>query len=84
MSKQVVMRQGIREGSVVQLNPDECKNPMLAGCMLTVTLVRNWGVQGYIQEVGENGKQGTQVHYRARWVEIERVGSAPWMLKNEE
>jgi hypothetical protein len=66
-------------GMVVQLDPDKCKNPMLAACMMTVSEPKSWGAQGYIQATGEGGKMGGQAYYRATWEEMELVGRAVWM-----
>ncbi len=72
----------IKEGWVVQLNPESLRvNPMFAGCFLTVTEVKSWGVQGYVQALGENGKMGGQAYYRAKFDEFEIVGVSPWIIK---
>lgn len=67
-------------GSVVQLSPS-VGNPMFACCMLTVTDIREWGVQGFVQSLGEGGEPGGQAFYRAKWKEIEYVGKAVWSIK---
>lgn len=36
----------IEVDDVVQLDPENCKNPMLGGCMLTVTEVKALGGSG--------------------------------------
>lgn len=68
----------LNEGSVVQLSPD-VENPMFAACMLTVTEIKPWGVQGFVQALGEDGKPGGQAYYRAKWEDIEYVGQAQWV-----
>lgn len=70
----------VRAGSVVQLNPTTCRNQMFAGCMLTVTEVKSFGVQGYVQALGENGNPGGQAYLRPTWGEIEFVGTAPFVI----
>ena len=60
----------LQVGEIVQLIPDKCKNPMLAGCFMTVTEPKAWGAQGYVQCTGENGKMGGQAYYRAGWEEM--------------
>jgi hypothetical protein len=67
-------------GDVVQLSPD-VRNPMFAGCMMTVTEPKGWGAQGYVQMTGENGQPGGQAYYRANWDEMEFVGYAQWMIE---
>lgn len=59
--------QKLNENSVVQLSPNT-SNPMFAACMLTVTEIKPWGVQGFVQSLGEDGKPGGQAYYRAEWV----------------
>ena len=68
------------EDDVVQLGP-ETENPMFAGCMLTVTEVYPWGVQGYVQALGTDGKPGGQGYYRAKIGTYELVGQAVWVVK---
>lgn len=69
------MQQGeLKPGEIVQLSPETCRNPMFAGCMMTVTEPKGWGAQGYVQGLGENGKSAGQAYYRASWDEIERTG----------
>lgn len=68
----------LRPNDVVQLSP-EARNPMFAFCMLVVTEVREWGVQGYVQALGTNGQPGGLAYYRAGWDEIEPVGTAEWV-----
>ncbi len=68
----------LKEGAVVQLDPEKALNTMFSGCMLVVTEVKPWGVQGYVQALGTNGSQGGQAYYRAEWDEIELVGRAVW------
>ncbi|MGL4650237.1 MAG: hypothetical protein ACRC1H_12590 [Caldilineaceae bacterium] len=77
------MEQGksLAVGELVQLNPETCRNRMLAGCIMTVTELKTWGAQGYVQMTGENEKQGGQAYYRARWEEIEKTGGhAPYCV----
>lgn len=61
-------------GEIVQLHPEKCRNPMLAGCLMTVTEPKSFGAQGYVQCPGENSKMGGQAYYRATWEEMERTG----------
>ena len=69
------------EGAVVQLNPDTVKNPMFAGCMMTVIEPKEWGAMGYVQALGSNGEMGGQAYYRASWDEMELVGTAVWVAQ---
>ena len=73
-----VVKDQILPGHVVQLSPVNTENRMFAGCMLTVTEIKPWGVQGYVQALGEDGKPGGQAYYRAKWETIEFVGQTVW------
>lgn len=66
---------------VVQLDPKTVRNPMFAGCFFTITEIRKWGAQGYVQALGEDGKPGGQAYYRAEWNEMsEPIGQAIWVV----
>jgi len=69
------------EDQLVQLNPETVRNKMFAGCIMVVTEVREWGAQGYVQALGENGQHGGQAFYRAHWDEMEIVGVAEWVMR---
>lgn len=73
-------------GDVVQLDPEGCRNPMFSGCFMTVSEVKPFGAQGYVQALGDYGKPGGQAYYRAYWHEMELVGPAVWVIgeENEE
>jgi hypothetical protein len=66
-------------GTLVQLSPETCGNPMLAGCFMVVTEPKSFGAQGYVQATGENGKMGGLAYYRAKFEEMEVVGRAEWV-----
>lgn len=68
-------RASVSNGTVVQLNFDTA-NPKFRYCMLTVTEVKNFGVLGYIQSMGDEHQMGGQVYYRAQWHEFEVIGKA--------
>ena len=71
----------LRIGDVVLLDLENCRNPMFKGCLLTVTEPKEWGVQGYVQDLGKNNAPGGQAFYRAKWDEMEFVGHAEWVIK---
>lgn len=71
--------QDLKEGDVVQLSPDLVGNPMFAACLMVVTEAKQWGAQGYVQALGEGGNSGGQAYYRAKWEEMEYVGTATWV-----
>jgi hypothetical protein len=71
----------IEAGEIVQLDPIETKDQMFAGCLMVVTEVKDWGVQGYVQSLGENGEAGGQAYYRAEHGTFEATGAiAPWRV----
>lgn len=76
-----MLKKELKEGTLVQLNPELVGNKAFAGCIMVVTEVKDWGVQGYIQGIGETRDQhGGQAYYRAHWPEIEEVGEAEWVV----
>ena len=66
-------------GDIVQLNPNTVGNKMFTACFMIVTEIKEWGVQGYVQALGENGNPGGQAYYRAKWDEMELVGRSEWI-----
>lgn len=72
----------LEQGDIVQLDPDKTENPMFRGCMMIVTEIKSWGVQGYVQSLGTDGKMGGQAYYRAETGTFEVVGSAAWIIDN--
>lgn len=71
-------------GDLVQLDPERVGNPMLAGCIMVVTELRSWGVIGYVQAFGRDGRPGGQAHYRAKFDECSWVGKAKWLVGPDE
>lgn len=70
----------ISPGDIVQLDPDKTVNAMFAGCLMVVTEVKNWGVQGYVQSLGDGGKVGGQAYYRAENGTFQPTkGQAHWL-----
>lgn len=63
-------------GDVVQIDP--AHDPVFAACLLVVTELKPWGVQGYVRIPGSG-----DAFYRAPFSAIERVGSAIWNRKDE-
>lgn len=63
----------IREGDIVQVNPDV---ETFGGCMVVVTEIKSWGVQGYVQSAGVPGQQ----YIRCKFADIESTGGmAVWI-----
>lgn len=75
----------VYKNDVVQLNPETVKNKMFAGCFLVVTELKNWGVQGYVQALGQGGQPGGAAYYRASWDEVVKLNpgaSAPFIISD--
>lgn len=76
----MIVEKNVSRGEIVQLHPEKCRNLMFAASLLVVDEVKSWGVQGYVQALGENGETGGQAWYRAHWEEFERTGgTAVWI-----
>jgi hypothetical protein len=75
----------VSPNDIVQLDPFKTGNRMFAGCLMIVTDVRSWGVQGYVQSLGENGELGGQAYYRAEYGTFEPTGGkAAWSVVEVE
>jgi hypothetical protein len=57
----------IKVGDIVQVDPSK---EMFGACMVTVTEVKDWGIQGYVQSAGVEGQQ----YIRLNTGEFERTG----------
>jgi hypothetical protein len=65
----------IEIGDIVQVDPSKA---VFGGCMVVVTEVKNWGIQGYVQSAGVEGQQYIRLPYE----EIEQTnGKAIWMVQ---
>lgn len=73
----------LKVGSLVQLNPQTVGNPAFAGCIMIVTEIKAFGVQGYVQALGTRQAPGRLAYYRAGWHEFEVVGLASWMASQD-
>ena len=69
----MVNQMHLEVGDVVQLN-ENCANPMLRYCFMTVTEPKAFGAMGYVQCTGENGHLGGQAYYRAKFEEMDLIG----------
>lgn len=72
-------KQELKNGQLVQLNPETVVNKMFSACFMVVTEQKVFGAQGYIQGLGSDGNPGGQAYYRAKWEEMELVGMAEWV-----
>lgn len=69
--------QRVKPNSVVQIAPES--DERFGGCLLVVTEVRTWGVQGYVNNCANKNERGL-AYYRANWADIEYVGEAQWIV----
>lgn len=77
--------QCMEAGDVVQLNPEAITAKCFGGCFLVVTTVHNWGVIGYILDVGRSMQDLSRpCYYRAEWAEFEYIGKAAFLLRSSE
>ena len=68
------MTQDLKVGDIVQVSPDK---EMFGACMVVVTEVKTWGIQGYVQSAGVSGQQ----HIRLKFDEFEATGGkAVWVV----
>jgi hypothetical protein len=64
----------IKHDDIVQVNPSK---EMFGGCMVVVTEVKGWGIQGYVQSAGVDGQQ----YIRLKFGEFEFTGGkAVWIV----
>ena len=69
------MTQDVKAGDIVQVNPDK---EMFGACMVVVTELKSWGIQGYVQSAGVPGQQ----YIRLKAGEYEYTGGrAIWMVQ---
>lgn len=68
----------IKVGDIVQVNPDK---EMFGACMVVVTELKSFGIQGYVQSAGVNGQQ----YIRLKFDEFESTGGkAVWVVGEQE
>lgn len=66
----------IEINDIVQVNP--MLNEVFGGCMVVVTEVKSWGIQGYVQSAGVEGQQ----YIRLEWDNFEKTGGkAIWVVE---
>ena len=64
-------------GDIVQANPETSKTSKWGPCLIIVTEVKNWGIQGYTSV-----PMGGDAYIRLRWEDIEPTGGrAEWVAK---
>lgn len=69
------MNVAYEEGDLVQVNPEK---EVFGGCIVVVTEIKSWGVQGYVQSAGVEGQQ----YIRLKFEDIEPTGGkAVWIVR---
>lgn len=69
----------VQVGDIVQISPDFDSNGFGA-CLMTVTEVKAWGLQGYVQI-----PKGGQAYYRVKHGDYEPTGGrAVWLIGDDE
>jgi len=64
----------IEVGDIVQVDPSK---EVFGGCMVVVTEVKSWGIQGYVQSAGVEGQQ----YIRLSFEDFESTGGkAIWSV----
>jgi hypothetical protein len=65
----------IEIGSIVQVHPEK---EVFGACMVVVTELKDWGIQGYVQSAGVPGQQ----YIRLKSAEFEDTGGkAVWIVE---
>jgi hypothetical protein len=64
----------LRPGDVVQLDPSRHEPARFGACLMVVTEVKPWGVQGYVKAPGS----ADLAYYRAETGTFARVGRVEW------
>ena len=65
----------IEVSDIVQVDP---MHQVFGGCMVVVTEIKPWGIQGYVQSAGVDGQQ----YIRLPFADFEKTGGkAIWMVE---
>ena len=67
----------IEIGSIVQVDPSR---EVFGGCMVVVTEIKSWGVQGYVQSAGVEGQQYIRLAFADF---VDTGGKAIWEVEYE-
>jgi hypothetical protein len=51
----------IEVGDIVQVDPSK---DVFGGCLVVVTEVKSWGIQGYVQSAGVEGQQYIRLEFQ--------------------
>jgi len=78
-----MIKKELEVGDVVQIDPT-LKECFFRGCFMTVTELKPWGAQGYIQMISTREKMGGQAYFRATWEQMEFIGKTAWIKADDE
>lgn len=80
------MKDNVVTGSIVQIDPENKTNAAFGACLMVVTEVRDWGVQGYVQALGESrdAGRGGAAFIRLSWDEVEPTGGKVIWIRDHE
>lgn len=65
----------VHVGDVLQIN-EHASDPCYVGCLLIVSEIKSWGVQGFIPVPSRTGVPAANVWLRPKWEALERIGAA--------
>jgi len=71
----------IKVGDVMQIDP--AHDEVFGGCLLIVTEVKSWGVQGYVDIPAPKDERGL-AFYRCKYENCALVGPAMWVRDRDE
>ncbi len=71
----------IEEGDIVQIDPES--DGKFAACLMVVTEVKNWGLQGYVTVPGSIVGGSGAAYYRVNHDNYVKVGVAKWLRDGE-
>ena len=75
-------RRLLEPGDVVQITPTTPS--AFGGCFMLVTEAKSFGAQGFVAIPNQRGQPPASAHYRASWDEMEFIGRAAWVPRDEE
>lgn len=71
----------LEPGDVFQINETHGRLGWV-GALVLATEIKSWGIQGFVSHV-ETHDQQNRAYIRLKWIEIDYVGHAPLVLKDE-
>lgn len=75
------MEQNVSVGDIVQVNPKTAEDLMFVGCLVVVTEVKSWGIQGYVPVPTSRDEAPGLAFVRLAADKFVRVGAVEWMIE---